>query len=227
MNDYDYAYQITQIPLLDENETNYLLQKVANGDKEDRNKLIKHNLRLVLKIANNFKESINLPIEELINIGVFGLIKSIDKFDFERNAKLSTFATTSISNCFKQYIKISKRKTSPAGTNISLQDVIYQGEDGEEFTVENAIKDNNPSVEDVIIEKIGNQQLKTILKYLTKEEQEILLLRYGIEDGIPHALEEIGKIYHLTRERIRQKEQKALIKLRNPKISKNIKGLLK
>lgn len=227
MNDYDYAYQITQIPLLDENETNYLLQKVANGDKEARNKLIKHNLRLVLKIANNFKESINLPIEELINIGVFGLIKSIDKFDFERNAKLSTFATTSISNCFKQYIKISKWKTSPAGTNISLQDVIYQGEDGEEFTVENAIKDNNPSVEDVIIEKIGNQQLKTILKYLTKEEQEILLLRYGIEDGIPHALEEIGKIYHLTRERIRQKEQKALIKLRNPKISKNIKGLLK
>ncbi len=208
MNDYDYAYQITQIPLLDENETNYLLQKVANGDKEARNKLIKHNLRLVLKIANNFKESINLPIEELINIGVFGLIKSIDKFDFERNAKLSTFATTSISNCFKQYIKISKRKTSPAGTNISLQDVIYQGED-------------------VIIEKIGNQQLKTILKYLTKEEQEILLLRYGIEDGIPHTLEEIGKIYHLTRERIRQKEQKALIKLRNPKISKNIKGLLK
>lgn len=172
MNDYDYAYQITQIPLLDENETNYLLQKVANGDKEARNKLIKHNLRLVLKIANNFKESINLPIEELINIGVFGLIKSIDKFDFERNAKLSTFATTSISNCFKQYIKISKRKTSPAGTNISLQDVIYQGED-------------------VIIEKIGNQQLKTILKYLTKEEQEILLLRYGIEDGIPHTLEEI------------------------------------
>lgn len=208
MNDYDYAYQITQIPLLDENETNYLLQKVANGDKEARNKLIKHNLRLVLKIANNFKESINLPIEELINIGVFGLIKSIDKFDFERNAKLSTFATTSISNCFKQYIKISKRKTSPAGTNISLQDVIYQGED-------------------VIIEKIGNQQLKTILKYLTKEEQEILLLRYGIEDGIPHTLEEIWKIYHLTRERIRQKEQKALIKLRNPKISKNIKGLLK
>lgn len=227
MNDYDYAYQITQIPLLDENETNYLLQKVANGDKEARNKLIKHNLRLVLKIANSFKDSINLPIEDLINIGVFGLIKSIDKFDFKKNAKLSTFATTCVLNCFRQYIKISKRKAPPLKEDISLQDFIYQGEDGEEITVENAIKDNNPSVEDIIIEKIGNQQLKTVLKYLTKEEQEILLLRYGIEDGIPHTLEEIGKIYHLTRERIRQKEQKALTKLRNPKISKNIKGLLK
>lgn len=226
MNDYDYAYQITQIPLLDENETNYLLQKVANGDKEARNKLIKHNLRLVLKIANSFKDSINLPIEDLINIGVFGLIKSIDKFDFKKNAKLSTFATTCVLNCFRQYIKVSKRK-APLKEDISLQDFIYQGEDGEEITVENAIKDNNPSVEDIIIEKIGNQQLKTVLKYLTKEEREILLLRYGIEDGIPHTLEEIGKIYHLTRERIRQKEQKALTKLRNPKISKNIKGLLK
>ena len=214
----EYIREIMQVPLLTENETNELLKKATNGDLEARNKLITHNLRLVLKIANNFKESINLPIDDLINIGVFGLINSIDKFDFKKNAKLSTFATTSIYNCFKQYIRSTFKKTAPL---ISLQDVIYKGEDDNEITFEDAIQDNSPAIEETIIEKVGNQQLIPALKCLTDEEQKILSLRYGIDDGIARSLEEIGKMYHLTRERIRQKEQKALIKVRKNKIIKN------
>ncbi len=214
----EYIREIMQVPLLTENETNELLKKATNGDLEARNKLITHNLRLVLKIANNFKESINLPIDDLINIGVFGLINSIDKFDFKKNAKLSTFATTSIYNCFKQYIRSTFKKTAPL---ISLQDVIYKGEDDNEITFEDAIQDNSPAIEETIIEKVGNQQLIRALKCLTDEEQKILSLRYGIDDGIARSLEEIGKMYHLTRERIRQKEQKALIKVRKNKIIKN------
>lgn len=215
----EYIREIMQIPLLTENETNELLKKATNGDLEARNKLITHNLRLVLKIANNFKESINLPIDDLINIGVFGLINSIDKFDFKKNAKLSTFATTSIYNCFKQYIRSTFKKTAPL---ISLQDVIYKGEVDNEITFEDAIQDDSPAIEETIVEKVGNQQLIQALKCLTDEEQKILSLRYGIDDGIARSLEEIGKMHHLTRERIRQKEQKALVKVRRSKIVKNL-----
>lgn len=103
-----------------------------------------------------------------------------------------------------------------------MQDVIYKGEVDNEITFEDAIQDDSPAIEETIVEKVGNQQLIQALKCLTDEEQKILSLRYGIDDGIARSLEEIGKMHHLTRERIRQKEQKALVKVRRSKIVKNL-----
>ncbi|MEG1310154.1 MAG: sigma-70 family RNA polymerase sigma factor [Bacilli bacterium] len=219
----EYANEISKIPLLTDNETIELINAMKNGDGEARKKLIKHNLRMVLKIANKFKIRIDLPIEDLISIGSFGLINAIDSFDIDRNVKLSSVAYPCIENAFYRHIYLSKMQKRDNSNDISLQEKIYESKDGEDITLEESIRDDGLSIEEVILLKIRDEKIRSILKRLTKDEQELLLMRYGIIDGINYTLEEIAQIKGVTRERIWQKEANALKKLKHPQITRQIK----
>ena len=222
----EYAKEISKIPLLPDEETGSLIVSMQKGDTEARKKLIKHNLRMVLNIASRFQSRINLPIEDLISIGAFGLIKAVDNFDASRNAKLSTVAHRYIENAFNTHIYISKRKKRDYSTDVSLQEQIYESKDGDGITLEETIEDDSLAVDEVIIQKIRDENLRKILMRLTKDERELLLLRYGITDGICHTLEDIAEKQGVTRARIGQKESKALKKLKHPKITRQVKGFL-
>lgn len=218
-----YAKEISKIPLLSDEETETLIIAMEKGDKSARAKLIKHNLRIVLKIASGFQSRINLPLGDLISIGSFGLIKAIDNFDSSRGKKLSTVAYRYIENTLKRYIYLSKMQKRDSSNDVSLQEKIYEGKDGDGITREEAIEDNGLSIEEITIQKIKSESLRNILNRLTKEERKLLLSRYGIIDGINHTLEEISKKEGVSRETIRQRESIALKKLKHPKITRQIK----
>lgn len=219
----EYVKEISQLPLLSDEETNKLIDAMQHGDTEAREKLIKHNLRMVLKIAYQYRSRINLPMEDLISIGSFGLINAIDKFDINRGVKLSTIAYPCIKNQFNKYIYLSKMQKRDNSKDVSLQSQVYKNKDGDGITWEESIVDYDGAVEDTIIQKIQNERLREILKHLTREEREILYLRYGIIDGIAHTLEEISQEKEVTKECIRQRELKALKKLKHPRITRQIK----
>ncbi|MEG2610561.1 MAG: sigma-70 family RNA polymerase sigma factor [Bacilli bacterium] len=219
----EYVNEISKIPLLTDNETIELINNMQNGDEEARKNLIKHNLRIVVKIAYKFQSRIDLPIEDLISIGSFGLIKAIDNFDISRNVKLSTVAYLYIENTFKRHIYLSKMQKRDNSNDISLQAKIYENKDGDGITLEESIEDDGSSIEEIILQTIRDERIKNILKRLTKDEQKLLLMRYGIIDGINYTLEDIAQVQGVTRERIRQKEAKALKKLKHPQITRQIK----
>lgn len=218
-----YTEEIARIPLLTDEETTKLIYEMQNGNENARQLLIKHNLRIVLKIAYKFQTTINLSIDDLVQIGVFGLIKAIDNFDINRNVKLSTVTYPYIENAFKKYIYISKMPKRDNSKDISLQSPVYENKNGSEITLEETLEDDGAPIEEIVFQNSRTQTIKKILQKLTKEEREILYLRFGIVDGINHTLEEIGNQKNKSRELIRQKEAKALKKLKHPKITKQIK----
>lgn len=222
----EYATEISKVPLLSNEETIELINAMKNGNQEARKKLIKHNLRIVLKIASDFQRSINLPFDDLLGIGSLGLIKAIDNFDINRGYKLSTLSYRYIENVFNEYIRVSKMKKRDNSADISLEAQIYENKDGDGITLAEAIKDDTLLLEDVIFNNIRDEKIRNILKKLTKEERELLYLRYGIIDGINHTLDDIAKIQGVSVERIRQKSAKALKKLRHPQITRQIKDSL-
>lgn len=222
----EYAKEIVRVPLLSEEETVALVIAMHNGDGEARKKLIEHNLRLVLKIAYKFLSTIDLPIEDLISIGSFGLIKAIDRYDLSKGAKLATLAFKYIVNAYKTHIYLARMQKRDNSNDISLNDAVFVGKDGDELTIESTIEDDGLPVDETVVESIKNETLREILKRLTKEERELLCLRYGIYDGVKHSLEDIAKQRGVTRERIRQKEEVAIMKLRHPSMTRKIKDFL-
>ena len=223
----EYAKEIGKIPLLSNVQTKQLIMAFKNGDTEAREKLIKHNLRLVLRLAYKYKKRIELPIEDLISIGSFGLINAIDRYDLKYNVKLSTIAYKCIENAFKQHIYSSKRKMrDDKNVVMSLQDQIYEGKDGDGLTLEGIIEADELSIDEKIIQSIKNESVRNVLEKLTREEREMIYLRFGVVDGVEYTLEEIGKLKGLSKQRIRQKEEKVLKKLRHPKITRQIKDFV-
>ncbi len=222
----DYRKEILAIPLLSQEETKNLVIQMQQGNQEARQKLITHNLRMVLKIAYQFQNSMKLPIEDLINIGVFGLIYAIDNYDPDKGS-LSAIAYPAIKNTYLKYLMYTKRQKRNDERDISLQTPVYQNKDGKDITLEDTLgdtlADENVSLEDTVIGKIQSEAVKKVLQKLTKQEREILYLRYGIPDGKTHTLEEIAQMKGITREGVRQAEAKALKKLRHPRITKQIK----
>lgn len=219
----EYINEIINIPLLSDEETKALVLAMYNGDTEARNQLIEHNMRLVLHIAKRFQPFMNLPLEDVINIGSFALMKAVDTYDINKEIKLGTFAFKCISNIYSRHIHLSKMKKRDDRNTVSLNTPIYSNKDGDEITLEDAIEDDGLPVDERVFDKIKSDVLKEVLKKLTKEEQRLLCLRYGIYDGINHTLEEIGKMEGITRERVRQKEERAILKLRHPSITPLIK----
>ena len=263
-----YLKEIGQIRLLTAEEEVALAQKVSEGDQDAKNKLTEANLRLVVSIAKKYSGR-GLHILDLIQEGNTGLIRAVDKFDWTKGNKFSTYATWWIRQAITRAIADQARTIR---VPVHMVEVINKAtrcnrklvqELGREPTVEEIAKELNLPVEKIIEANrtaadtlsldtpVGDEEdtsigsfvedertpgpadatsnallaeaLKEILDTLTEREADVLKMRFGMYDGRTHTLEEVGQIFGVTRERIRQIENKAIRKLRHPSRAKKIK----
>ena len=262
-----YLREIGQIPLLSYEEEIEYAQKVLNGDEEAKQKLIESNLRLVVSIAKKHTNR-GLKMLDLIQEGNMGLMKAVEKFEYEKGFKFSTYATLWIRQAITRAIADQGRTIRipvhmiETINKIKKESRIILQETGKEPTAEELSKKLELPVEKVknILEmnqdpisletpvgseedselgdfveddKFANpydattrvllkEQLDDVLKTLNDREEKVLRYRYGLDDGSQKTLEEVGKIFNVTRERIRQIEVKALRKLRHPSRRKKL-----
>ena len=262
-----YLREIGQIPLLTYEEEIALAQKVLENDEEAKQKLIESNLRLVVSIAKKHTNR-GLKMLDLIQEGNMGLMKAVEKFEYEKGFKFSTYATWWIRQAITRAISDQGRTIRipvhmiETINKIKKESRIILQETGKEATAEELAKKLEIPVDKVksILEmnqdpisletpvgseedsELGDfveddkflnpydattrvllkEQLDGVLKTLSEREEMVLRYRYGLDDGSPKTLEEVGKIFNVTRERIRQIEVKALRKLRHPSRRKKL-----
>ena len=263
-----YLKEIGQVKLLSAEEEVDLAKRVAEGDQTAKNKLTEANLRLVVSIAKKYSGR-GLHILDLIQEGNTGLIRAVDKFDWQKGNKFSTYATWWIRQAITRAIADQARTIR---VPVHMVEVINKAtrcnrklvqELGREPTVEEIAKELNLPVEKIIEANrtaadtlsldtpVGDEEdtsigsfvedertpgpadatsnamlaeaLKEILDTLTEREADVLRMRFGMYDGRTHTLEEVGQIFGVTRERIRQIENKAIRKLRHPSRAKRIR----
>ncbi|MBO5060688.1 MAG: RNA polymerase sigma factor RpoD [Clostridia bacterium] len=266
-----YLKEIGKVNLLDAEEETALAKKMADGDEEAKKKLAEANLRLVVSIAKRYVGR-GMMFLDLIQEGNLGLIKAVDKFDYSKGYKFSTYATWWIRQAITRAIadqartiRIPVHMVETINKLVRVSRQLVQ-ELGREPTPEELAKELNMPVEKVReISKISQEpvsletpigeeedshlgdfipdddapapseaasfvmlkeQLVDVLRTLTPREEKVLKLRFGLEDGRQRTLEEVGKEFNVTRERIRQIEAKALRKLRHPSRSKKLKDYL-
>ena len=266
-----YLKEIGRISLLTPEEEMELSIRVANGDEEAKNRLAESNLRLVVSIAKRYVGR-GLLFLDLIQEGNIGLMKAVDKFDYDKGYKFSTYATWWIRQAITRALadqartirvpvhmvetinkmaRIQRQLTlelnrepteeelaKKMGISVEkVRDVIKISQDpvsletpiGEEDDshLGDFVKDINAMTpEEYATNEILKEEIKAVLETLQEREQEVLELRFGLIDGTSHTLEEVGKRFNVTRERIRQIEAKALRKLRHPSRAKRLKDFL-
>ncbi len=267
-----YLKEIGKTPLLTSAEEKELAKRIEKGDEAARKRLIQANLRLVVSIAKRYaNRSQRLSILDLIQEGNIGLSRAVDKFDYTKGFKFSTYATWWIRQAvtraladYSRTIRIpvhmvetitkytqAKRQlmqelgreplpeeiASEMGMDVKkihyIQKISQEvmsleapiGDSEDDLTLSDFIKDEQSlSPDELANQALLRDQIKEILADLTDREQKILAMRFGLEDNIPHTLEEVGKEFGVTRERIRQIEAKALEKIRNHHKSKKLEG---
>ena len=266
-----YLKDIGKVALLSTEEETELAEKMMQGDEWAKKRLSEANLRLVVSIAKRYVGR-GMHLLDLIQEGNLGLMKAVEKFDYTKGFKFSTYATWWIRQAItraiadqartiripvhmvetiNKLIKISRQLLQDLGREptpeeiaeamgitvekvveiqtiaqdpVSLETPIGEEEDSNLGTFIEDEKSASPS--DVVAFAMLKKQLISILDTLTPREEKVLRLRYGIDDGKPRTLEEVGKEFNVTRERIRQIEAKALRKLRHPSRSKKLKEYL-
>jgi RNA polymerase primary sigma factor len=268
-----YLREIGQYPLLTASEERELAKRIDAGDNEARNILARSNLRLVVSIAKKYVgRSPDLTLLDLIQEGNLGLFKAVDKFDWKKGYKFSTYATWWIRQAITRaladqsrtiripvhmvetiakYKQISRRLAQALGRDPQPEEIavemgvevdkIYQiekinqdtlslenpigSDDDEKSTLGDFIADDKiPSPIQESSERILGEQVRDILDDLSPKERKILEMRHGLLDGVYHTLEEVGKEFGVTRERIRQIEAKALEKIRTHEKSRRLKS---
>ncbi len=268
-----YLREIGQYPLLTGNEEKELARRIEAGDEEGRNILARSNLRLVVSIAKKYVgRSPDLTLLDLIQEGNLGLFKAVDKFDWKKGYKFSTYATWWIRQAITRaladqsrtiripvhmvetiakYKQVSRRLAQALGRDPQPEEIavemgvevdkIYQiekinqdtlslenpigSDDDDRSTLGDFIADDKiPSPVQESSERILTEQVRDILDDLSPKERKILEMRHGLLDGVYHTLEEVGKEFGVTRERIRQIEAKALEKIRTHEKSRRLKS---
>jgi RNA polymerase primary sigma factor len=268
-----YLREIGQYPLLTASEERELAKRIDAGDDEARNILARSNLRLVVSIAKKYVgRSPDLTLLDLIQEGNLGLFKAVDKFDWKKGYKFSTYATWWIRQAITRaladqsrtiripvhmvetiakYKQVSRRLAQALGRDAQPEEIavemgvevdkIYQiekinqdtlslenpigSDDDEKSTLGDFIADDKiPSPIQESSERILGEQVRDILDDLSPKERKILEMRHGLLDGVYHTLEEVGKEFGVTRERIRQIEAKALEKIRTHEKSRRLKS---
>ena len=262
-----YLKEIGKIPLLTAEEEIELAKRMEKGDPEAQKRLAESNLRLVVSIAKRYTGR-GMQFLDLIQEGNLGLIKAVEKFDYKKGYKFSTYATWWIRQAItraiadqartiripvhmvetiNRTIRTSRQLTQSLGREPSAAEIaevmkmpVQRVEEilkiamletpvGEEDDTHlgDFIKDNKSEVPaDAAAYTLLQEQLDEVMQTLTDREKKVLALRFGLEDGRSRTLEEVGKEFHVTRERIRQIEAKALRKLRHPSRSRKLKDYL-
>ena len=258
-----YLKEIGQYPLLTADQEIDLSKKIEAGNKPDateseknaakfaQQQLTEANLRLVVSIAKRYVGR-GMPFLDLIQEGNIGLIKAVEKYDYRKGFKFSTYATwwirqaitRAIADHQRQLLQELGREPTPEEIgkemnmspervreiqNMSQEPVSINTPIGEEedSRLGDFIPDENaPVPADAAAFTLLKEQLVEVLDTLTDREQQVLRLRFGLDDGRARTLEEVGKEFHVTRERIRQIEAKALRKLRQPSRSRKLKDYL-
>src|SRR3989344_2234213 len=201
-----YLREIGKYPLLSGQEERDLAKRITEGDSEARNLLARANLRLVVSIAKKYVgRSPDLTLLDLIQEGNLGLFKAVDKFDFTKGFKFSTYATWWIRQAITRALAV--------------------GDDDDRSRLSDFISDDKiVSPDQEVAHSILTDQITEILDTLSEKERKILEMRHGLLDGTYHTLEEVGKEFGVTRERIRQIEAKALEKIRQHEKARRLKS---
>lgn len=266
-----YLKEIGKVPLLSAEEEIELSKRIEKGDKEAKRKLAEANLRLVVSIAKKYVGR-GMLFLDLIQEGNLGLMKAVEKFDYRKGYKFSTYATWWIRQAItraiadqartiripvhmvetiNKLIRVQRQLLQELGRdplpeeiaeemNLSVEKVreimkIAQepvslatpiGEEEDSFLGDFIPDDEAPAPADAAAYLLLKEQLEDVLETLTPREEKVLRLRFGLDDGRPRTLEEVGQVFGVTRERIRQIEAKALRKLRHPSRSKKLKDFL-
>ena len=266
-----YLKEIGTVPLLSPEEETRLAKRKSEGDEVAKERLIEANLRLVVSIAKRYTGR-GMSFLDLVQEGNLGLIKGVEKFDYEKGYKLSTYATWWIRQSVTRALadqartirvpvhmvetinrmsKMQRKLTLELGYEPSTQELAVALDMSEEKVLEimqiarepasletpigeeddsnlgDFVADNNTVTPEANIESVMlREHIDILLGDLKEREKQVIVLRFCLEDGHPRTLEEVGKEFNVTRERIRQIEAKALRKLRNPVRSKKIKDFL-
>ena len=266
-----YLREIGKIPLLSFDEELELAKRVINGDEEAKQKLAESNLRLVVSIAKKYVGR-GMLFLDLIQEGNMGLIKAVEKFDYTKGYKFSTYATWWIRQAITRAIadqartiripvhmvetinklirtsrhllqqlgreptpeEIAQEMEIPVEKVMEIQKIAQDpvsletpiGEEDDSHLGDFIQDEDSPAPQDSAAYTLLKEQLEEVMNTLTPREAKVLKLRFGLEDGRARTLEEVGRDFQVTRERIRQIEAKALRKLRHPSRSKKLKDYM-
>ncbi len=266
-----YLKEIGMVPLLDYDKEIELATKMAEGDEEAKQELVKANLRLVVSIAKRYVGK-GMFFLDLIQEGNLGLMKAVEKFDYRKGYKFSTYATWWIRQAITRAIadqartiripvhmvetihkvsRIQRQLLQDLGREATAEEIsehlnmspekvreimrISQdpislempiGEEEDSHLGDFLPDDESPAPAEAASYTLLREQMKEVLHTLTPREEQVLNLRFGLDDGKTRTLEEVGRVFNITRERIRQIEAKALRKLRHPSRSKRLKDYL-
>ena len=266
-----YLKEIGRVPLLSPDEETELAKRMAEGDSYAKKRLSEANLRLVVSIAKKYVGR-GMQFLDLIQEGNLGLLKAVEKFDYTKGFKFSTYATWWIRQAITRAIadqartiripvhmvetiskvkKVSSQLLHETGHDPSAEEIAEKlnmpaervreimriaqdpvsletpiGEEEDSHLGDFIPDDDAPAPADAASLMLLKEQLNDVLSTLTDREAKVLKLRFGLEDGRSRTLEEVGKEFDVTRERIRQIEAKALRKLRHPSRSKKVKDFL-
>ena len=266
-----YLREIGAIPLLTAEEELELAKRKTNGDEDAKKHLVEANLRLVVNMARRYTNQ-NLPFLDLVQEGSMGLMKGVEKFDYTKGYKLSTYATWWIRQSITRALadhkrnirlpvhmgeKISKLTKAHGALAVELgrmpsveelaeaisesPETVHQllsymadttsldspvGEDADstlgDFVADERVLSPEKSIDMTMLK----EQLHHALDHLTERERQVIIMRFGLEDGNPRTLEEVGSVLHVTRERIRQIEAKALRKIRFRAVREGLQAYL-
>lgn len=202
-----YSNNVFPEPLSSEEEE-ICINKMLNGDKEARNKLIEHNLRLVAHIVKKYdtKEAMT---DDLISIGTIGLIKGIDTYNGDRKTKITTYAA----RCIQNEILMHFRSQKKYGPTVSLNDAIGHDKEGNEINLIDVIKDKNVDLFETLDLKNNINLLKKYLRLLNKREKEIIIKRYGLNNTKDITQKEIADELKISRSYVSRIEKRALTKM--------------
>lgn len=266
-----YLKEIGKVPLLSAEEEVELAKRMEAGDLEAKKRLAEANLRLVVSIAKRYVGR-GMLFLDLIQEGNLGLIKAVEKFDYKKGYKFSTYATWWIRQAItraiadqartiripvhmvetiNKFVRIQRQLIQELGREPSADEIAEKmhipvdrvrdiqkisqepvsletpiGEEEDSHLGDFLPDDNVPVPAEAAAFTLLQEQLNEVLATLTDREQKVLRLRFGLDDGTPRTLEEVGKEFKVTRERIRQIEAKALRKLRHPSRSRKLKDYL-
>lgn len=194
-------------PLSESDEHKYLaLWK--QGDKDARGVLIEHNLRLVAHIVKKYESSGDDP-EDLISIGTIGLMKAVNTFDMDKGTKLATYAARCIDNEILMHLRATKKPR----TNVYIREPIGVDKEGNEITLLDTLASNDEPIHDVVETALQQERLQKLITRLERREQMVLMLRFGLVDGVRLTQREIARELKISRSYVSRIEKKAMQRL--------------